>query len=225
MRTWPYVRSKAIHFEVITTCTNLDLFKPTPEHQKGTASPFVLGYVGNAGPGYLFDPVVRSFLEMRRRRPDAMLRIINRRDHVYIRETLSRYGVDENCIDLRGVEHNEVPRQMASMDAGVFFIRPDPSRISSVPTRMGEFLACGVPCLGNAGVGDVEEVLEGHRVGVVLRDFETGSISSAVDQLLQMATDTSVRQRCVETARLCSSLEAGVQTYDRIYRELSSGAT
>jgi hypothetical protein len=34
---------------------------------------------------------------------------------------------------------------MNSMNAGVFFINPFYSKIASAPTKLGEFLGCGVP--------------------------------------------------------------------------------
>ncbi len=83
-------------------------------------------------------------------------------------------------------------------------------------------MACGLPVLGNAGVGDVEEVLEGEGAGVVLRDFRPESMETAVEKLLTMAEDPDIRERCLEAARQFFSLDKGVRSYDRIYTDLGS---
>ena len=36
------------------------------------------------------------------------------------------------------------------------------AKIASAPTKLAEYLGCGVPCLGNVGVGDMEAILEGE---------------------------------------------------------------
>ena len=106
------------------------------------------------------------------------------------------------------------------MDAGFFFIMPVFSKRASAPTKLGEFLGCGVPCLGNDGVGDMTQILESENVGVVVRDFDAEGREKAINDLISLCADPDVRQRCVGAARKHFSLDDGVAAYDRIYREL-----
>jgi glycosyltransferase involved in cell wall biosynthesis len=225
MRQWPAVAGRQIRFEVVTTCTDLALFRPPPDDvHVNRGAPFTLGYVGNAGTGYLFEQVLEFFLELRQRRPDARLKIVNRYDHVAIRTCIRMLGIPSDAVDLSSCDHAEVPANMWQMDAGVFFVRPDPSRISSVPTRMGEFLACGVPCVSNAGLADVVEILEGAGVGVAVRDFQPESLQRAVEAILDLSARPEVRENCVRVARDRYSLEAGVATYESTYRMLEAAS-
>jgi glycosyltransferase involved in cell wall biosynthesis len=224
LRKYPCLHGQSKHFEVIPTCTNLDLFRPAMGCRDDAARVreglFTLGYVGNAGTAYLFDAVLECFKLLQQRRPKANLLIINRNDHAYILERLKRGGVRTDSVEIKAVEHREVPKEMGRMDAGIFLIAPQVSRVSAVPTKMGEFLACGVPCLANSGVGNVKEVLENDRVGVVLDEFDMQAMRKAVDQLLDLVEDPEVQRRCVSVAQRYFSLERGVQAYDCIYREL-----
>lgn len=221
MRSWPQLADLKVRYEVVTVCADLDLFRPRSRVEAPVEDEFLLGYVGNAGPGYLFDRFLDCYVELRRRRPRARLRIVNRRDHVFIRERLAAYEIDARAVELAGAEHGEVPARMAGMNAGVFFFRADPSRVASVPTRMGEFLASGIPCLSNAGFGNAEEVLEGEGVGIVLRGFAREDVERAVDALIQLATVPGIREKCVLAAHKYFSLDEGTAAYSRLYRELT----
>jgi glycosyltransferase involved in cell wall biosynthesis len=221
MRQWPAAQGRDIQFEVVTTCADLKLFTPKPTPSTKTDS-FVLGYVGNAGRGYLFEPAVKIFIEIQRRVPQAHFHIINRNDHASIRAILQRHNVDAKNYTLEGCDHSEVPNKMHAMDAGVFFVVPDPSRaLASVPTRLGEYLACGVPCIGNTACAEVADILEGNNIGVAPQDFTDATLTKAATIILTLAKRDDVRLRCVEAANSYFSLGSGVKIYDRAYKSLA----
>lgn len=222
MQRFPYLQGRMPPVTVIPTCADLERFKPMPH--AGESVGFVLGYVGSAGTWYLFDEVVACFAELLRLRPDARFLIVNRGEHAYIRERFAIAGIHDATVELRTTTHAEVPQQIARMDAGIFFIRPVFSKQASAPTKLAEFLGCGVPCLGNAGVGDMAEVLEGDRVGVALRAFDEDSLVAGLGQLLALAADPSTAARCVAAAQKHFSLDEGVRRYAATYRQLDAGA-
>jgi glycosyltransferase involved in cell wall biosynthesis len=227
IRAFPYLTAHPPVVEVVPTCADLELFHPpsddSPSHGAGDR-PFTLGYVGSTGLWYLFNPTLECFKVLRRLRPDARLLILNRKEHGYIRERLAAHAIPEDRVEIRSVAPALVAGEIRDrIDAGIFFIKPLFSKIGSAPTKLGEFLACGIPCLTNAGVGDVERLLEGERVGVALRDFAPEHQEEGIRRLLVLAGDPEVRGRCVEVARRYFSLDKGVQSYDHIYLKLVKG--
>lgn len=206
-------------FEMIPTCVDLDLFTPAPESD---TDEFVLGYVGSVGTWYLFDDVLDCFELLRERRPESRLLIINQGGHDYVRECLDKYGIDSTAVTLKAVSPNEVPREMHRMDAGIFFYTPTFSKKGTSPTKMGEFLACGLPCLSNAAVGDVSRILDGESVGVTLDSFDSKSKRVAVDKLLDLCASPSTTQRCRTVAESYYSLDKGVDDYSEIYRTVTA---
>jgi len=221
MRTWPAVAGRSIQFEVVTTCTNLELFKP-PQRSAQTRPeyPFTVGYVGNAGRGYRFEPVLEIYQAIQRIIPDAKLKIVNRNDHVMIKECLNAHDIDLHCVELIACDYPQVASEIWGMDLGVFFYEWRKTHVSSVPTRMGEFLACGVPCVSDESGAGIVEILEREGVGVVLRDLDVTSINDAAVKAIDLANLHDVRKKCVDVAHQYFSLEAGVETYERVYREL-----
>ena len=217
MARFPYLQGRMPPMTVIPTCADLARFTPANTPRDG----FVLGYVGSAGTWYLFDAVVACFARLRMLRPDARLLIINRNEHAYVRDRLVAGGVAMEAVELRSAEYKEVPAQMARMHAAVFFIKPVFSKQASSPTKFGEFLGCGVPCLANTGVGDMARILFDECVGVAIDGFDAAALDKGLRQLLELVAIPGIRARCVASAQQHFSLEGGVARYDAIYRSLA----
>lgn len=204
-------------FEVIPTCVNLNLF--SRENHKISDS-LTLGYLGSVGTWYLFDEVLDCFSILRELNPTASLKIINQGDHEYIREQIEKYQIPESSVEITATEHENVPRALSDVDAGIFFYKPTFSKRGTSPTKMGEFLALGIPCFTNSGIGDVQRLLEQNQTGVVLEEFDDQHKRTAVTQLIELIQEDDVGDRCRALAEEYYSLENGVEAYDSIYRRL-----
>lgn len=223
MKKWPAVIDRDIRFEVVTTCTDLNLFKPPLSIDRSNVGRnFTLGYVGNAGPGYKLDPVFEMYRAIQRIEPLAKLKIVNRNDHVLIKEKLNAYGIKNNEVELISCEYPEVPSEMWGIDLGIFFYEWRKTHVSSVPTRMGEFLACGVPCLSDENGAGFLNILENEGVGIVLRSMDLAQINLAAKQAVMIAKQEDIRSKCVDVAKRHFSLEVGVKNYERVYCDLES---
>jgi glycosyltransferase involved in cell wall biosynthesis len=218
MQRFHYLQGRMPPITVIPTCADLVRFTPMPPVREGSG--FVLGYVGTVGTWYLFDETIACFEQLLRLRPDARFLIVNRGEHAFIREHIAAAGLKDASVELITATHAQIPSQMSRMDAGIFFIKPVFSKLASAPTKLAEFLSCGIPCLSNAGVGDVAEVLEDKKVGVAITSFAETSMTTALMQLLQLAADPSTRERCVTAAQQHFSLTQGVARYCSIYERL-----
>lgn len=218
MRGFTYLQSSLPPMTVIPTCADLDRFRPPADGP--VREGFTLGYVGSAGTWYEFDAAVTTYRLLLLLRPEARFLIINRDGHGYIRDRLAAAGVDMERVELRSASPAEVPAQIARMDAAVFFIKPLFSKQASAPTKLGEILGCGVPCLSNAGVGDMAGVLESDDVGVAVSDFSEASLQEGIHRLLALLGDAETPDRCVAAAHRHFSLDEGVRRYRQVYLEL-----
>lgn len=214
---FPYLKELNQRFEVIPTCTNLDLFRPLG--RTAPAKPFRLGFVGSVRL-YLFDEVLACFLLLRSARPDAKLTLVSRDDPSTLRARAAAAGVPLDAVSVKAVSFDDVPKEISELDAGIFFLAPTPARQGISPTKLGEFLACGVPCLTNAGVGDFEEMIAKSGAGIILREFTASAREQAVAGLLEIAARSDISDRCVAAAREYFNLETGIAAYSRIYDSL-----
>ena len=221
MRRFPYLQGHMPPVTVIPTCADLARFKPVPHARSGDR--LLIGYVGSVG-RYMFDEVAACFAVLLRIRPDTRFLVVNRGEHSYILQRLAAVGLPVAAVEVISASPIDMPRHVARMDASIYFTKPVFSKQAMAPTRLAELLGCGVPCLGNAGVGDMAEVLEGERVGVALRAFDQASMVAAVNQLLTLVADPSTAARCVAAAEKHFSLDEGVLRYMAIYRQLGAVA-
>jgi glycosyltransferase involved in cell wall biosynthesis len=206
---------------VIPTCANLDLFAPLPNPRKD--GPFTVGYVGSFGTWYLLDETLQLFGAIRAEQPDSRMLIVNRHEHDAVRLAATRAGVDATLIELASASHDDVPQLINRMHCASALIRPCFSKISSAPTKLAEYLGCGVPCVGNTGVGDMDMILEGRRVGVAMKSFDRETLRNAARSIVAMAREPDIAVRCRNTSLDLFSLSSGVESYRTIYRELAAG--
>ena len=201
---------------VITTCTDLNRFKPLGAKDQG----FTLGYVGSASLWYDFDSAVIVFKQLLLQSVDARVLIVNRHDHDLIRSKLQLHEVPLGRVELVSADPSDIPVYMNRMHAGVFFITPSYSKRASAPTKLGEFLGCGVPCLTNTGIGDMSSLLKENNVGVVVPDFSRDSLLRGLDRIITLCSETGVTDRCRVVAERHLSLDYGVKRYREIYSSL-----
>ena len=219
IRTFPYLVNRMPKIQVITTCTDLKLFKPLSEVTSNARS-FTLGYVGSVGVWYLFDEALRCFIEIKKTIPEAKLHIFNKGDHDYIFRHIKKLGIDTKSVLVESGDHTDVVNAMQLMDAGVFIIKPVYSKLASAPTKLGEFLGCGVPCLCNTNVGDMAQIVEKEGVGVALKGFSEEEINNSVSRFLTLIKEPDIKRDCRNAALKHFSLDDGVKLYNEIYQSL-----
>ena len=83
---------------------------------------------------------------------------------------------------------------------------------------MAELLACGIPIITNSGVGDVDELILNTKCGFLISSFNTVSYREVIEKLNGLNTS---KQFYRDIALTNFSLEKGVDSYQKIYNELT----
>ena len=94
------------------------------------------------------------------------------------------------------------------------------SKQAAAPTKLGEFLASGVPCLTNEGVGDMALIINEGRVGKTVNQFTDAAITKGILELIELTQQDDIITRCNNTARSHFSLKDGIDSYFKIYNSL-----
>lgn len=92
--------------------------------------------------------------------------------------------------------------------------------MSSMPTKLGEFLGCGVPCVCNSGIGDMADIVNNEKVGIVLNSLEKKEKKESILHLLKLIKDSRTKDLCRKAALKYFSLEDGINSYKNIYHSL-----
>ena len=211
--------------EVIPCCVDLEKFKTANEWSRREVQAElkidkrkVLAYVGSFGGWYLTDEMFDFFATARESDLNTFILILTQRETEKIRNALLERGFAEGDFFVGSVTPGEIPRYLCAADVAISFIKECYSKQSSSPTKIAEYLACGVPVISNRGIGDIDDVIERNGVGVMLHDFSTESYLSALKRLEDLG---NIGEKCRETAQREFDLEkVGGERYGRLYRKL-----
>jgi glycosyltransferase involved in cell wall biosynthesis len=231
IRRWPSFRDSRAPTSVIPCSVDLDHFRIPDEAARlqarralgleGHAGP-VLVYLGSLGTWYMVDEMVELFAAVRERFPEARLLVVSPDSAAPVVARALSLGIPEDALVTRSATRDEVPGLLAAADVGISFIRPSYSKTASSPTKLGEYMAAGLPVITNAGVGDVARIIERTGAGIALRELTPatyGEAAEALPRLLALERH-ALRERAAEIY----DLRRATAEYARLYRQLVGGA-
>jgi glycosyltransferase involved in cell wall biosynthesis len=164
-------------------------------------------YAGSVGPQYRFD-LIREFAEaLARQRPDARLLVLSGSPELAAAEL---GGTKALAPIVMRAPPDQVARYLAAADIGLAFRARSFSVQGVAPVKLGEYLLCGVPAVGNAAVGDTEAAI---AAGVFLDDG-AGPAAAArwmVEEVMPRREEYRARARAVGTERF--SLRRSIHDY------------
>ncbi|HYJ82993.1 MAG TPA: glycosyltransferase family 4 protein [Allosphingosinicella sp.] len=159
-------------FHVVVNGRDGSVFHPHDERARlavrselgiAPAAPLAV-YAGSVGPQYRFD-LIRDFAAaLARLRPDARLLVLSGSPELAQAELGEAAPLAPIVIRASPAG---VGRYLAAADIGLAFRARSFSVQGVAPVKLGEYLLCGVPVVGNSAVGDTGEALE---AGVFLDD-------------------------------------------------------
>jgi glycosyltransferase involved in cell wall biosynthesis len=226
-RDEPMLAERADDITVIPCCVDTARFNVDQEareayrQMRDWTGRLVLTYVGKLGLWYLPDEMARFFAAAVTKDSRFFFQVLTQSDASSIRAALAKYGVRGKDYDIRFAAPSELPKILAASDAGISLIQACNSKRASSPTKIGEYLAAGLPVVVNAGVGDGDRMMKDHRVGVVLREFSAEAHRQAADELLVLLESSETASTCRVCAwRVLSLDEVGGPRYGEVYSRL-----
>lgn len=182
----------------------------------------VVVYVGSFGGWYMAEETARFMALAYKQDPRTFALVLTQTPPEPVAARLRELGVPEDSFHVGRAAPADVPKYLKASDIAVSFIRACYSKLSSSPTKIAEYLAAGLPVVTNAGVGDVDEVIEGDRVGVVLRDFDDESFNRALLEVEALRAEGNLAERARASAERRFDIErVGGAKYRRLYARLS----
>lgn len=101
-------------------------------------------------------------------------------------------------VDYRGwVPYETLPAQLTRADAGIVCFLPEPNHVNAGPTKLFEYMACGLPVVAS-DFPMWREVIAGNDCGLLVDPADPASIAAALERL---ADDPQGRARMGENGR------------------------
>lgn len=221
--TWPCYAGQPM--SVIPCCADFSIFTVQDQTTRAAAREAlglppdapVLAYLGSLGTVYMIADHLRLYAAIRERDPRAKCLFIGRNGADEILDVARQKSVPLQADDIRTVaaERDTIAYWLSAADAGGCFITPTYSSAGVSPTKLGEYLACGVPVIANRGVGDVAAIMAAVDGGHLLPDLSSASIDAAAEAFfgLLRADRMALRAR----ARPMLDLDLAIDAYRAIY--------
>lgn len=203
---------------VIPTCADLERFSPVETGgKKGSRLRF--GCCGTVVSGWFrMDWLGSLFRAASERWAEAEFEIVSRDPPDQVERLAGDAGVPLDRTRIYSVGPVEMPEILRQESANVMlYAGGEVSELGRSPTRMAEVLGCGRPVIANPGVGDVAEIVERYRVGVLMNSDEPEEIARVLDELENLLADPELSGRCRRAAEEGFSLEAGVSAFRDLY--------
>lgn len=182
------------------------------------ATDLVISYVGSLGTWYMLPQMMQMVSMLMRKRPETKFLLITPDSREKVMEWAAQYGIPDSRVIVEFSPRELMPTYISLSHISLFFIQPVFSKKASSPTKMGELLSMGVPLIVNAGVGDVDDIVNNTHCGYVVKEFTAEEYERAIlhiDALVH--TDKNI---LCAAAEQYYSLAAGVEQYNEIYAAL-----
>jgi glycosyltransferase involved in cell wall biosynthesis len=131
----------------------------------------------------------------------------------------SLIGVGESKIFI--ASQLDMPDLIPNYSFGVAICKLDggPSLAAAMPTKIGEFLACGRPVVVNKGLGDMDKFIEEFNAGIII-DGEQGNLEEGANRLASLLSDPQTPSRCRSLAEKYFSMQNGANKYLDLYSKM-----
>jgi glycosyltransferase involved in cell wall biosynthesis len=224
IREWPGLRGRSVHHEVIPCCVDLSLFnfsgrdRERRRKELGLENQFTLVYSGSLDGWYLTEKMADFFAALLKENQSAHLLWLTNGRPERATELMRSREVESKNFSVLSVAPAEVPSYLAAADAGLAFIKRCISKLASSPTKNGEYLACGLPLVINAGVGDSDALINDWKAGVLIEEFTDAEFAAAGRAIEAMVARPEVREKARAVAQQLFALNTiGAERYESIY--------
>jgi glycosyltransferase involved in cell wall biosynthesis len=227
---WEGLRDRDVAHEVVPCCADLELFRFSQadrERRRGElrlGDRFVIVYSGSVDGWYLTEEMADFFAVFLKRNPQAHCLWLTPTKHDRIRSLMKERVIRAENYSVLAAAPGDVASYLSACDAGLAFIKPCLSKLASSPTKYAEYLACGLPLIINAGIGDSEALIADGKVGALVCDFneaEYEKAASAVEHLARNSEQKRNQTRAV-AERQFNVATVGVERYARLYERVLS---
>ena len=118
-------------------------------------------------------------------------------------EAARRHAIEESVTFTGRVENSEIPGYLARAHLGIAVFRPIQLRAYAFPLKLLEYMAAGLPVIGNHDT-ETEDVILKHDIGTCV-DFDAEEFARACVEILSDAD---------RYERLSSNAREAVKAYD-----------
>jgi len=187
----------------------------------GLGERLTLVYSGSLDGWYLTEGMADFFAAIVRRHADAHLLWLTVVSRERVRQLMNARGIGERNFSVHAVAPKDVPAYLSAGDVGISFIKRCFSKLASSPTKNGEYLACGLPIVINAGIGDSDRLAEISDAAILVDEVNEQNFERAWLAVQNVVGNAQMKAKARELAEQEFDLvSVGGARYASLYEAL-----
>jgi glycosyltransferase involved in cell wall biosynthesis len=217
------------HVVTIPCCADVEAITALQDRRAKLRDALAIGdrplllYMGKFGGSCMERETVEFYLAAREALDDPFFLVLTQSDHDSITRRFVRADVDADDFRVMRVRPQDVGEALAAADLGIALIRRGRGTIAASPTKVGEYLAGGLPVVVTSGIGDVDDLVRDSRTGVIVEDTSEAGLLRAAREAAALLHDPTTPARCRRVAEDRLSLRAvGIPRYRELYESLDA---
>jgi glycosyltransferase involved in cell wall biosynthesis len=166
----------------------------------------------------MLDEMLDFFKVLLKKYPKAKFKFITQEQAATILTKAKEKNINPRHFDIAPANRKDVPNELSKIDIGIFFIKDKFSKKASSPVKQGEFMSMGIPVITAKNIGDTDFIIKEYKSGLWVENFNEKAYQIVIDKIPDLLSMSFEKIR--EGAITYFSLNKGVDTYQKIYKEL-----
>ncbi|UXP32946.1 hypothetical protein N6H18_03120 [Reichenbachiella agarivorans] len=157
-------------------------------------------YPGKLGGLYYEREIINLFAALYAHDDHAFFLIATNYDHDKIVTWMKEENIPQSAYHLRPfIPSSQMPDYLSAADMGIVAIPPTPSQKFRSPTKVAEYLLCGLPYIVCKGISEDDTIAKEHKVGIVLNQYSKNNAVSDMTRIsaLLLVDKSVMQQRCI----------------------------
>ena len=153
---------------------------------------------------------------------DCKVDFINKGDHKIIEKAKELINLPEDKINILSCGHSEIPKILRNYDCGLVMVETSYWRKVCSPTKMGEYLAGGLPVISLKGINSIDELAERTDCIETIspEDLEDDFNVGRAKQIISLIKSPKIEEKCKNLAKDEFNLEIAGNLYVQLYNEM-----
>jgi len=211
-----------VPLKVIRTCTDVKRYtkRKNVHNKESRALRFV--FLGGARFPYRPDFALMLIEKLIEHGVDCNIDFINEGDRGIIEKANHLTNISKEKIRILGCDHSEIPDILATYDCGIVMVESSYWRRVCSPTKMGEYLASGLPVISLEGIDAIDDLAERTAcVATVSPEELQGHFQEGrAQKILSFIKSIGITQKCKILAKDEFDLEIASNLYVELYSEM-----
>ena len=148
--------------------------------------------------------------------------VVTSDDNEAIQKMFQKYGLPQEAFSVTGnLSYDEVKDYISAADIGLSAIPPTPSQKYRSPTKVAEYLLCGLPYITCEGISEDDIYAKKYNVGAVVKSFEEHDVLPSIPKINQLLKENkgSLNKRCRKVGIIYRAKSNVDQLFEQVFKK------